>query len=496
MSILSAYLSSVATLVSRYLENCHFLVRAIYFPRVYAYLIATLITFWGVDLSGLHFEQAGLLFFLLFYPHFQLLVVARFFNDEAGARKSMFVDGLIVGILIVANHYHFIASISFLASLTMSTLIIARLRVALMNMIAALLVCICGYWLGIDSGLTTMWDGKETAAAALVLFYSALVAGLGFRTTKSLGEKGKRLSITSDEIMSVSDKLRRYVSPQIYSQIADQKNQTAGLAESTIGECLHEQSTRKCLTVFFSDIEGFTALMDNLEEETVTRILNEYLNSMAEIAIEHGGTIDKFMGDGIMVFFGDPSTRGRKGDAIACIRMALNMREKVKLLRKKWASEGIFSELHVRIGIHTGYCTVGNFGCDSRMDYTAVGSTVNLASRLEGIAVRDGVLISADTHRLVRDQVSAHRRDPVFLKGFNRVIEAHDVLGLSEEKEPPIERLSVGFSITLEPSLIHVGQVKTILREMIDTTEAIETQRLEKAAMLRVLPPGPDKTYG
>ena len=482
MSILS-----VAASVSRYLKNCHFLVRAIYFPRVCAYLIATSITFWGVDLCGLNIEQAGLLIFLLFYPHIQLLAVSLCFNHEVGARRSMFFDGLTVGILIVANHYHFIASMSFLASLTMSTLIIARFPVALVNVTAALLVCTVGYWLGTDSGLISMWDGKETAAAALVLLYSALVAGLGFRTTKSLGEKGKQLSMMSDEIMTISNKLRRYVSPQIYSRIADQEKRTARSGGNALVERANEQSARKCLTVFFSDIEGFTALMDNLEEETVTRILNEYLNAMAEIAIEHGGTIDKFMGDGIMVFFGDPSTSGRSGDAIACIKMALVMREKVSLLRKKWSSEGIFSELHVRIGIHTGYCTVGNFGCDSRMDYTAVGSAVNLASRLEGKASQDGVLISGDTYQLVRDQIRTRERDPVFLKGINRRVEAHDVLGFSEQKEKPIERQSAGCCIILDPSLMHAGQVKTMLREMIDTIEAIENRRSEKSEMLRIL---------
>ena len=461
MSILSA-----AASVSRYLKNCHFLVRAIYFPRVCAYLIATSITFWGVDLCGLNIEQAGLLIFLLFYPHIQLLAVSLCFNHEVGARRSMFFDGLTVGILIVANHYHFIASMSFLASLTMSTLIIARFPLALVNIIAALLVCTVGYWSGTDSGLISMWDGKETAAAALVLLYSALVAGLGFRTTKSLGEKGKQLSMMSDEIRTISNKLRRYVSPQIYSRIADQENRTARPGGNAVGERVNEQSVRKCLTVFFSDIEGFTELMDNLEEETVTRILNEYLNAMAEIAIEHGGT---------------------SGDAMACIKMALVMRERVRLLRKKWNSEGIFSELHVRIGIHTGYCTVGNFGCDSRMDYTAVGSAVNLASRLEGKASQDGVLISGDTYQLVRDQIRTRERDPVFLKGINRRVEAHDVLGFSEQKEKPIERQSAGCYIILDPSLMHAGQVKTMLREMIDTIDAIENRRSEKSEMLRIL---------
>ncbi len=487
MSLINAVSQCSRDLRTRYFNNCHFLVRAIYFPRVCAYLIATLITFWGVDLRSLGPGQITFLCLLLVYPHIQLFIVSRSFNHEDGARKSMFIDGVMVGVLIVANHFHFIASLSFLASLTMSTLIIARYPVVLVNITSALLVCFIGYWWGIDSGLIALQDGKETAAAALVLLYSALVAGLGFRTTMLLGEKGKQLSIASDEMISISDKLRRYVSPQIYSRIAEQKHQYLRPGENPRGERAQEQSARKCLTVFFSDIEGFTELMDNLEEETVTRILNEYLNSMAQIAIEHGGTIDKFMGDGIMVFFGDPSSNGRNGDAMACIKMALMMREKVKLLRKKWSSEGIFSELHVRIGIHTGYCTVGNFGCDSRMDYTAVGSTVNLASRLEGKAAQDGILISGDTYRLVCSQIQARQRAPVFLKGIKRGIEAHDVIGFSRKDEKPIEHQSAGFALTLDPSLVDIVQVKALLKETITTIEAIETRRLEKTVVLRIL---------
>jgi adenylate cyclase len=458
--------------VDQYFFSGHFLVKEIYLPRVCAYLIATLITYWGIKPEGLNSSQIVFLVFLLLYPHLQFLVVSLRFNHEGGARASMIFDGLMVGVLIVANHFHFIASISFLASLTMSTLIIARYPIVLANIAGALVVCCLGYGLDIDSGLISQSDGKETAAAALVLIYSALVAGLGYRTTMLLGEKRKQLSITSNEMTTISEKLRRYVSPQIYSRIANR---------------VHEQSARKCLTVFFSDIEGFTELMDRLEEETVTRILNEYLNSMAEIAIERGGTIDKFMGDGIMVFFGDPATEGQHKDALACIKMALAMREKVKLLRLKWSEEGIFSDLHVRIGIHTGFCTVGNFGCESRMDYTAVGSTVNLASRLEGKAMQDGILISGDTYKLVHREVRVHHRDPVYLKGIKRGIETHDVLGFDRKNEQEIGRQAAGFTLSLDPTLMNSAEVKAMLHETIATIEAIETRRLEKTVVLQIL---------
>ena len=203
--------------------------------------------------------------------------------------------------------------------------------------------------------------------------------------------------------------------------------------------------------------------------------------------MEYGGTIDKFMGDGIMVFFGDPSTKGRNKDALDCIEMAIVMRERVKLLRKKWSQEGIFSELHVRIGIHTGYCTVGNFGCESRMDYTAIGGTVNLASRLEGKASRDGILISGDTYRLTHGQFQTRRRDPVSLKGIKREIEAYDILGLSPRGVQPIDQHAVGFTLSLDLVLADATEVKALLRETICSIETLETRRLEKTAMLRIL---------
>ncbi len=126
-------------------------------------------------------------------------------------------------------------------------------------------------------------------------------------------------------------------------------------------------TTRKRLTVFFSDIEGFTKLMDGLPEVVMTHILNEYLNEMAEIAIAHGGTVDKFIGDDVMVFFGAPDSRGYAQDAVACVRIAVGMCAELEELRRKWVREGVSAGLRIRMGIHTGYCAVANFGSRQRM---------------------------------------------------------------------------------------------------------------------------------
>ena len=121
-------------------------------------------------------------------------------------------------------------------------------------------------------------------------------------------------------------------------------------------------TSRKDLTVFFSDIKSFTTITERLEPEILTKLITNYLTEMTNIAIEYGGTVDKYIGDAIMIFFGDPNSNGKKSDAIACVSMALQMKKALKTLRKGWEETGLSESLDVRMGIHTDVCTVGNFG--------------------------------------------------------------------------------------------------------------------------------------
>ena len=186
-------------------------------------------------------------------------------------------------------------------------------------------------------------------------------------------------------------------------------------------------STRKKLTVFFSDIVGFTKATDDLEPEDLSFIINTYLNKMSEITMKHGGTLDKFIGDGILAFFGDPETRGVKQDAIACLNMAMEMKDVMTELKERWRNSGLDFPFEVRVGIATGYCTVGNFGSESRMDYTILGRTVNLASRLESIAQPGTILVSHETQTLIADSYECIAQEPVELKGFDKPINTYTV---------------------------------------------------------------------
>ena len=143
---------------------------------------------------------------------------------------------------------------------------------------------------------------------------------------------------------------------------------------------------------------------------------------MSGIALDHGATIDKFIGDAMMMFFGDPESLGVEEDAKACVRMAIAMQRRMADLQADWRDRGHEQPFRMRIGINTGYCNVGNFGSADRMDYTIIGGEVNLAARLESQADADGILLSYETFALVRDMVDAEERPSIEAKGIRREI--------------------------------------------------------------------------
>ena len=160
---------------------------------------------------------------------------------------------------------------------------------------------------------------------------------------------------------------------------------------------------------------------------------------MAAIANDHGATLDKFIGDAILAFFGDPETKGVKEDARACVRMALAMQHRLEELNQEWNKRGIERPFLARMGINTGYCNVGNFGSSDRMDYTIIGAEANLAARLESIADPSGIVMSYETYSHVMDIVEAKQLPPITLKGITREIVPYTVQNIfvrKFEKEP------------------------------------------------------------
>ena len=149
---------------------------------------------------------------------------------------------------------------------------------------------------------------------------------------------------------------------------------------------------------------------------------------MSQIALKYGGTIDKFVGDAILIFFGDPETKGEREDAKLCVLMALEMQERMNYLRGLWQDQGITNPLEIRIGINTGYCNVGNFGSKNRLDYTIIGGEVNLASRLESSAMTGQILISEETYALIKNDIFCEKKEEIKVKGIAHKIQTYQVV--------------------------------------------------------------------
>ncbi len=238
-----------------------------------------------------------------------------------------------------------------------------------------------------------------------------------------LDEQKELLDEKNTMLESLSLKLSKYLAPQIYQSIFSSQQDVS------------LETKRKKLTVFFSDIEAFTQITEDLQPEDLASILNEYLTEMSVIALEHGATIDKFIGDAMLIFFGDPESMGVEEDAKACVRMAIAMQGRMRELQADWHGKGYERPFRIRVGINTGFCNVGNFGSYDRMDYTIIGGEVNLAARLQSKADPDGILLSYETYALVRDMVDAEEKASIEAKGIRREIRPFALVNFLNQSE-------------------------------------------------------------
>ena len=238
-------------------------------------------------------------------------------------------------------------------------------------------------------------------------------------TTKSntLEEINKRLKKAQEQIS-------KYIDPNVVEKIFK-------------GEFSAELSHKRTkLTMFFSDIKDFTQFTDASDPEDVAKLLNEYLGEMAQIVRTWGGTIPQFTGDSIYAIFGAPDSKGERGDALACLRMALEMQMKMKTLREKWWNQGIQFPFEIRCGIHTGMANVGNYGSEGFMEYSAIGLNTNLASRLEKACQPGEIYLSHTSWALVNDEIPCEEVGTIEVKGFHYPIQTYRVLQHDVEMAP------------------------------------------------------------
>ena len=259
-------------------------------------------------------------------------------------------------------------------------------------------------------------------------------------------------------------KLSRYLTPTVWRAVNEGREKSLG-------------TERKRVTIFFSDIMGFSSLSEELEAETLTELLNSYLTEMAKIATKHKGTIDKFMGDAVMVIFGDSVSEGTKTDCLRCLAMAIEMRKKMKELQTRWYNQGIKKPMQIRMGVNTGYCTVGSFGTSHYMDYTVLGTHVNLASRLESAAEPGEILISHETWSLIKDVVMCRDKGEIKAKGFSHPIKVYQVVDFRKDlgkNQSYFELNTEGFSMHLDLEKIRNYDKERVIRYLRDAADTLK----------------------
>tara|TARA_Y100000590_G_scaffold297103_1_gene334815 strand:- start:24640 stop:26670 length:2031 start_codon:yes stop_codon:yes gene_type:complete len=234
------------------------------------------------------------------------------------------------------------------------------------------------------------------------------------REDRDGGVRGLVLAIEDiSDVSRVKNTFKRYVSKQVVDEILDDETK------------LNLGGEKREITVLFSDIRGFTSMAESMSPESVVSTLNEHFSAMIDIVFKHNGTLDKIVGDQLMIVFGAPTTQD--DDTERAMFTAQEMQEKIKLINKERAKRKEKS-VHVGIGINRGAAVSGNIGSQERMDYTIIGDAVNLGARLCSAAGADEILISKTVYDIVKDKVSCKELEPINVKGKKEKISVYRAL--------------------------------------------------------------------
>ena len=214
----------------------------------------------------------------------------------------------------------------------------------------------------------------------------------------------------------------RFISPEMVDQMVATQD-------------LNSLNKRSNISILFSDIRGFTTLSEKLAPEDVVALLNPYLEVMSRVIYKHGGTVDKYEGDAIMAFFGEPVHY--EDHAVRALRAAMDMRKALAELQAQWSKEGRSTQIEMGVGINSGEVFVGLLGSEQRINYTVIGDNVNLASRLQDLTKTYAwpVLISESTYQQVKDEFETEFADAVTVKGKTQSVNVYKVIGWKDAPE-------------------------------------------------------------
>lgn len=319
-----------------------------------------------------------------------------------GRLPGMLAQATAINNILTGNHLRFVPTWIQIMGLALAGILLGLiLRMSSPPGIVLTSIFLAGAW------LTGAWflarnDWMIPVLPFLELITLAMVGSLWYQIRLARDETGRTLKA-----------LRKYVSPSVAER---------ALREEAF---LKIQNERREITVFFSDIRGFTNWSEKKEPEEITLVLNEYLGAMTTIVSEYGGTLDKFVGDCVMVLFNTPNKI--ENHPIRAVEMAIAMQSKIEDLSKAWRAMGR-DPIEVGTGIHTGFATVGNFGSETYSDYTAIGNCVNLAARIESVSGAGEILVSETTRRRVGDTFSTKEKGEFELKGISEKVKVFEVV--------------------------------------------------------------------
>lgn len=241
-----------------------------------------------------------------------------------------------------------------------------------------------------------------------------------FTDQTSENQLKEQMEVVSEERRVIKDMFARYLSNELVHDLVQRP------------ELVKPGGDTKLATIFFADIRGYTSFTEGRDPAYIVKVLNEYFNEAVEIVVKHKGYIDKFIGDCIMAAWGVPIEHMDE-DATSAVSAAVEIQELVASTNRAFF-KGEASQLRVGIGMHTGPLVAGNLGSVRRMDYTVIGDTVNVASRLEGVAGPDEVIITEDTRKLLQDGFELEERKAVKVKGKSKPIPIYNVAGRNGSK--------------------------------------------------------------
>ncbi len=423
-------------------------------------------TFQFSDIHLIEILVSGSLFAYTVGSYLLLRTRSKADNINQLFERITMADAAVIGLAITFSNFNLLPTILFFTMIQFNALINGGVKKwALDNLAFAIGVGISFF---IRQPQLVFEDTFEISTVSLIGIFTyfcayALYAHSRIRKLDLINKK-----LVNEQVLYKlrTYKLSRYLTPTVWKAVNEGR-------ESSL------KTERKRVTVFFSDIKGFSEMSEELESETLTDLLNTYLTEMAKIVIKHKGTIDKFMGDAVMVIFGDSNSAGLKTDCLRCMAMAIEMRKKMKELQTRWYNQGIKKPLQIRMGINTGYCTVGSFGTSHYMDYTVLGTHVNLASRLETAADPGEILISHETWSLIKDVIMCRDKGEITAKGFSHPIKVYQVIDFRKDlgkHQSYFEQNLEGFSMHLD-----MEKIKNYDREkVIDYLENVADKLRDK----------------